>query len=97
MEPQKGHQEYIEESRKFMEARKQRQKNKQKEQEEIFRKEANFCQYVNGPNKDLVMNKELHELKKHSHKGFDAQRRKWHSPDAGSPPKTEQEYENPVF
>jgi len=81
-----------------MEARKLRDKHRQKA--EIEQKEKGFCAYVNGPNKDILTNKELHEMKKKKHDAnpIDSQRKKWHSPPTVAPRiPGQEEYMNPVI
>ena len=60
-------------------------------------KERNFCAYVNGPNKDIATNKEIHELKRQMQNPVESQRRKWHSPPTVVPRIQGEEYNNPVF
>ena len=81
-----------------MEARKLRDKQRHKATE-LEQKEKGFCAYVNGPNKEISGNKEIHDLKKQMQQNpIESQRKKWHSPPTVVPRIPDQEdYLNPVL
>ncbi len=88
--------EYIEEARRHHQARKQREQERRRE--DLEQKEANFCPYVNGPNKQIGLNKELHDCKTKHHLAIAKKdRKRWQVPPSMPPILGSKKSELPVF
>ena len=64
-----------------------KRKEREKHRDNLDQKERDFCPYVNGPNKLIGINKEIHDIKiKKQFNLIGKERKKWQSPSFNMPP-----------